>query len=154
MKNVIEMLERHPAVRFGLPVVTVMGCTLLFLFGSSFFGSTYTYIAIGVLLLLTGYFCGWRVWGVVVTLSLALILTAGPYMVVPRVQWAGSAGTSPLLYHSPEDPGPAQLRAEYGLDDVIRGVEDSLSGWRSWRGRSTAGGVTRARTCLRRQVPW
>ncbi len=106
IKNVTEILERHPVVRFGLPAVAVVGCTLLFLFGISYFGSTNVFIAIGVLLLLAGYFCGWRVWGVVVTLSLALILTAGPYMVVPRVQWAGSTGVpSPLLYHSPDDAG-------------------------------------------------
>ncbi|MGF7186779.1 transglutaminase-like putative cysteine protease [Desulfitispora alkaliphila] len=127
MKNVIEMLESHPAVRFGLPPIAVVGCTLLFLFGISYFGSTHTYTVIGVLLLVTGYFCGWRVLGVVVTLSCALILTTGPYMVVPRVQWAETAGSpSPLLYHSPDDPGPAELREEYGLDDVIRGVEDEF----------------------------
>ncbi|EEG78850.1 transglutaminase-like domain-containing protein [Dethiobacter alkaliphilus] len=136
MKNVIEMLEKHPAVRFGLPVVAVVGCTLLFLFGISYLGSSYTFIAIGVLLLLAGYFCGWKVLGGIVTLSLALILVAGPYLVVPRVQWAGAAGApSQLLYHRPDDPGPAQLRAEYSLDDVTRGIEDefervaALAGW-------------------------
>ena len=136
MKNVIAMLEKHPAVRFGLPVVAVVGCTLLFLFGISYFGSTYTYTAIGFLLLLAGYFCGWRVLGAVVTLSLVLILIAGPYIVVPGVQWAES--TEPpnsFLFHSPDDPGPAQLRAEYELDEVIRGIEDefqqvaALAGW-------------------------
>ena len=57
-------------------------------------------------------------------------------MVVPRVQWAESAGEpSTFLYHNPDDPGPAQLRAEYGLDDVLRGIEDefkqvtALAGW-------------------------
>lgn len=136
MKKVIEKLERHPAVRFGLPVVAVVGCTLLFLFGISYFGSINTYIAIGVLLLLAGYFCGWRVLGGIVMLSLVLVLTAGPYLVVPRIQWAASAGElSPFLYHSPEDPGPAQLRAEYGIDDVARGIEYEfdrvavLAGW-------------------------
>ncbi len=34
MKNVIAKLESHPAVRFGLPVLAVVGCTLLFLFGN------------------------------------------------------------------------------------------------------------------------
>ena len=29
MKNVIETFEKHPAVRFGLPVVAVVACTLL-----------------------------------------------------------------------------------------------------------------------------
>ena len=136
MKKVIEKIERLPAVRFGLPVAAVVVCTLLFLFGSSYFGSINTYIAIGVLLLLAGYFCGWRVLGGVVTLSLVLILTAGPYLVVQRFQWAAPAGDpSPFLYHSPEDPGPAQLRAEYGLDDVTRGIEYEfdrvavLAGW-------------------------
>ncbi len=136
LKNVIEMLEKHPAVRFGLLAVAIVGCTLLFLFGPSYFGSTYTYSAIGVILLLTGYLCGWGALGVVVTLSLALILTAGPYMVVPRVQWAGLAGEPrPLLYHSPDDSGPVQLSAEYGLDDLSRGIEDEyervavLAGW-------------------------
>ena len=136
MKNVIEMLERHPAIRFGLPVVAIVGCTLLYLFGISYFGTT-TYIAIGVLLLLAGYFCGWGALGVVVTLSLGLIFIAGPYIVVPNVQWAEHADGSPslFLYHSPDDPGPAQLRAEYQLDDVIRGIEDefekvaALAGW-------------------------
>ena len=136
MKKVIEKIERHPAVRFGIPVVTVVGCTLLFLFGISYLGSMSTYIAIGVLLLLAGYFCGWRVLGGVVMLSLVLVLTAGPYLVVPRVQWATSAGeSSPFLYHSTEDPGPAQLRAEYGIDDVVRDIEYEfdrvavLAGW-------------------------
>ena len=45
------MLEKHPAVRFGLPAVAIVGCTLLFLFGTSYFGSLYAYIAIGVILL-------------------------------------------------------------------------------------------------------
>lgn len=136
MKNVIEMLEKHPAVRFGLPVLAIVACTLLFLFGISYFGSIYTYIAIGVILLVTGYLCGWLALGAVVTLSLALILTTGPYMVVPRVQWVESAGEpSPLLYHSPDDPGPAQLRVEYELDDVLSGIDDqfeqvaALAGW-------------------------
>ena len=136
MEKVIEMLERHPAVQFGLPVVAVVGCTLLILFGISYFGSMNTYIAIGVLLLLTGYFCGWRVLGGVVMLLLVLILTAGPYVVVPRVQWGASAGeSSPFLYHSTEDPGPAQLRIEYSIDDLIGGIEDEfervavLAGW-------------------------
>ena len=66
MKKVIKMLERHPAVRFGLPAVAIVACTLLFLFGISYFGST-SFIAIGVILLLTGYFCGWGALGVVVT---------------------------------------------------------------------------------------
>ena len=135
MKNVIEMLEKHPAVRFGLPAVAIVACTLLFLFGISYFGNA-SFIAIGVILLVTGYLCGWGALGVVVTLSLAIILTAGPYMVVPRVQWAESAGEpSPFLYHCPDDPGPAQLRAEYGLGDVIGGIDDqfeqvaALAGW-------------------------
>ncbi len=136
MKKMIEAIERHPAVRLGLPVVAVVGCTLLFLFGTSYFGGTYSWIAIGTLLLLTGCFCTWRVFGVVVALSLALIFAAGPYMVVPRVQWAGSAEPpGPLLYHSPDDPGPAQLRAEYGLGDVVGGIDNefervaALAGW-------------------------
>ena len=54
MKNVIEMLEKHPAVRFGLPVLAIVACTLLFLFGISYFSSIYTYIAISVILLVTG----------------------------------------------------------------------------------------------------
>ena len=136
MKNVIEKLEKHPVVRFGLPVVAVVGCVVLFLFGMSYFGSTYAYIAIGVLLLVTGFFHSWRVIGAVVALSLAFILVAGPSLVVPGVQWAEAGGTaSPLMYHSPDDPGPAQLRAEYGLDDVIEGIDDefermvALTGW-------------------------
>jgi len=63
MKNIIEMLEKHPAVRFGLPVLAIVGCTLFFLFGISYFGSMYTYIAIGVILLVTGYLCGWAALG-------------------------------------------------------------------------------------------
>lgn len=140
MKNVIAKLEKHPAVRFGLPVLAVVGCTLLFLFGISYFGGTYTYTAIGFLLLIAGYFCGWRVLGVVVTLSIAFILIAGPYIVVPGVQWAESAGASyslsnSFLYHNSDDPGPVQLRTEYKLDDVIKGIEDefqqvaALAGW-------------------------
>ncbi len=127
MKHVIKMLERHPAVRFGLPVIAVLGSTLLFLFGISYFGSTPSWIAIGVLLLLTGYFSEWGKFGAVVALSLALIFTVGPYLVVPPVGWAESAEvTSPLVYHSPDDPGPAQLRAEYELDDIIGGIEDEF----------------------------
>ena len=136
MKKLIERLEKHPGVRFGLPVVAIVACTLLFLFGISYLGSTYSFIAIGVILLLTGYLCGWLSLGIVVALSLAIILTAGPYLVVPRVQWAEAAGEpSPLLYHSPDDPGPTQLRVEYELDDVIGGIDDefgqvaALAGW-------------------------
>jgi len=137
MKNIIEMLEKHPTVRFGLPALAIAGCILLFLFGISYFGSTYAYIAIGIILLVMGYLCGWAALGVVVTLSLALILIAGPFMVVPHVQWAGAGDgeQSLLLYHSPDDPGPAQLRAEYELDDVIGDIDDefeqvaALAGW-------------------------
>ncbi|RQD75188.1 MAG: transglutaminase domain-containing protein [Candidatus Syntrophonatronum acetioxidans] len=137
MKNVIEILERHPVIRFGLPVVAVVGCTLLFLFGISYFGSMYTYIGIGILLLLAGYFCGWRALGIVVTVSLAIIFIAGLYIVVPNVQWAENADgpPSPFMYHRPEDPGPAQLRTEYRLEDVTGGIDDEfervsvLAGW-------------------------
>ncbi len=136
VKNFIEALERHPAVQFGLPVVAIMGCTLLYLFGRSYFGTTPTFTAIGVLLFLAGYFCGWRALGIVVAVSLAFLLIAGPYLVVPRVEWAASAGTpEQLLYHSPDDPGPAQLRSEFGLNDVVSGIEDefervaALAGW-------------------------
>lgn len=123
-------------IRFGLPTVAVLGCTLLFLFGISHFGSVYTFVAIGVILLITGYFCGWGALGVVVTLTLALMFIAGPFIVVPRVQWAESDETpSQWLFHSPDDRGPAQLRAEFGLDDVIGGIDDelervvALAGW-------------------------
>ena len=142
MKNVIEMLKKHPAVRFGLPVAAVLGCVLLFLFGVSYLGSTYTYTGIGILLLVTGYFHRWRVIGAVVAFSLLIILAAGPYLVVPRVQWAeagqreeAGVAANPLLYHSPDDPEPALLRAEYRLDDVIGGIDDeferlaALAGW-------------------------
>lgn len=104
-------------IRFVFPVAAIVGCALLFLFGISYLGSIYTFIAIGVILLLTGYFCGWGALAAVVMLSVALIFTAGPYIVVPRIQWAESAGELPsMLYHSPGDPGPAQLRDEYKLD--------------------------------------
>ena len=127
MRNVFGRLEKHPAVRFGLPVVAVIGCALLFLFGISYLGSIYTYIAIGLLLLVTGYFHSWKVIGGVVALSLAFILLAGPSLVVPGVQWAEAGGVAgSLMYHSPDDPGPAQLRTEYRLDDLFGGIEDEF----------------------------
>ncbi len=92
-------------------------------------GSTFTFTAIGVLLLLAGYFCGWRALGIVVTVSLAFIFIAGPHLVVPRVEWAASAGTQgQFIFHSPDDPGSVRLRTEFGLNDVLRGIEDELEG--------------------------
>ncbi|GEM_PF-986666 len=137
-QNTVERLEKHPAVRFGLPAAAIVGCTLLIMFGVSYFGSSYAYTAIGALLLLTGYLCGWGSLGVVVMLSLALIVTAGPSVTVPRVDWAVSAGGTPpssVLYHRPEEPGPVQMRSEYALDDVIGDMDDAfgrvraLVGW-------------------------
>lgn len=136
IKKVIEAIERHPAVRFGLPLLAVVGSTLLLLFGNSFFGSLHVYIAIGVILLLTGYFCGWKVLGLVVVLSITLILTVGPTLVVPRVQWSESTESmNPLLFHSYDEADLIQLRSEFRLDDLISGIDDEfeqvavLAGW-------------------------
>ena len=30
------------------------------------------------------------------------------------------------MYHSPEEPGSVQLRTEYNLDDVIKGIDDEF----------------------------
>ena len=151
VKKMIASVENHPLVRFGLPPLVILLCSLLFLFGLSYFGAVYTFVAIGIILLLTGYLLDWATLGIVVVLSLAVILFVGPHIVVPHLSWAESESISNpdryQVFHPPDDPGPAQLWTEFGIAEVIEGIDNeldraiALAGWVTGRWRHSGSNV-------------